>query len=91
VIFNCFAYSCSGTPNFLAIATCEGVSLTTLRPTLAVDLDAEATFCTAVFIGLVLVVPNLWGKSTFILRSISHNIHQIEDHNPLLLLVFGAN
>jgi hypothetical protein len=71
VIFNCFAYSCSGTPNFLAIATCEGVSLNTLRPTLAVDLDAEATFCTPVFVGLVLVVPNLWGNSTFILRSIS--------------------
>ena len=30
-----FAYSSSGTPNFLAIATCEGVSFTDLRPVLA--------------------------------------------------------
>ena len=41
MIFNCFAYSSSGTPNFLAIATCDGVSLTVLRPVLVV-LVAEA-------------------------------------------------
>jgi hypothetical protein len=42
VIFNCFAYSSSGTPNFLAIATCEEVSLTVWRPGLTL-LFAEAT------------------------------------------------
>ena len=42
VSFNCFAYSSSGTPNFLAIATCEDVSLTVWRPGLTL-LVAEAT------------------------------------------------
>jgi hypothetical protein len=32
-MFTCFAYSSSGTPNLLAIATCDGVSFTVfLRP-----------------------------------------------------------
>jgi hypothetical protein len=32
-VVKCFAYSSSGTPNLLAIATCEGVSFTVfLRP-----------------------------------------------------------
>ena len=44
-MFNCFAYSSSGTPNFLAIATCDGVSLTVLRPDLVLRF-AEATVCT---------------------------------------------
>ena len=44
-MFNCFAYSSSGTPNLLAIATCEGVSLTVLRPLLVeAERLAEATF-----------------------------------------------
>jgi hypothetical protein len=42
VSFNCFAYSSSGTPNFLAIATCDDVSLTVLRPGFELLL-AEAT------------------------------------------------
>ena len=33
-----FAYSSKGTPNLFAIATCEGVSLTDLRPLLALRL-----------------------------------------------------
>ena len=33
-----FAYSSKGTPNLFAIATCEGVSLTVLRPALALRL-----------------------------------------------------
>jgi hypothetical protein len=38
-----FAYSSSGTPNFLAIDTCEGVSFTDLlRPVFALRL-ADAT------------------------------------------------
>ena len=41
-----FAYSSSGTPSFLAIATCEGVSFTDLlRPVFALRL-AEATVWT---------------------------------------------
>ena len=45
VMLTCFAYSSSGTPNLLAIATCDGVSLTVLflRPVEAERL-AEATF-----------------------------------------------
>ena len=42
VFFSCFAYSSSGTPNFLAIATCDDVSFTVLRPGLTLLL-AEAT------------------------------------------------
>src|SRR5210317_1217030 len=73
VIFSCFAYSSSGTPNFFAIATCEGVSLTVLRPVFVLRF-ALATVCT----GLVdpspkldLFVSNLWGNSSLILLSIS--------------------
>ena len=55
MIFNCFAYSSSGTPNLLAIATCEGVSLTVfLRPVLA-ERFAEAT----VWAGFAFSVVNL--------------------------------
>ena len=52
--FTNFAYSSSGTPSFLAIATCEGESLTVLRPLFdereAVD-SAEATLGLAAFFG----------------------------------------
>src|SRR5210317_823323 len=73
VIFNCFAYSSSGTPNFLAIVTCDGVSLTVLRPDLVLRF-AEATCCTGagrVSSPVVFVLPNLWGNSSLILLSIS--------------------
>ena len=54
VSFNCLAYSSSGTRNFLAIATCDGVSLTLLRLALGLRV-AEATFC----IGLLIVLSTL--------------------------------
>src|SRR5210317_381048 len=63
VSFNCFAYSSSGTPNFLAIATCEGVSLTVLRLDFVVRL-AEATCWTGLAVSVDPVVPNLWGNSS---------------------------
>jgi len=40
--FTYLAYSSRGTPSFFAIATCDGVSLTVLRPGFAVLRDAEA-------------------------------------------------
>ena len=73
MIFNCFAYSSSGTPNFLAIATCDGVSLTVLRPDLVLRF-AEATVCTGVgrlFSPELSLLANLCGNSSLILLSIS--------------------
>src|SRR5210317_59718 len=72
VIFNCFAYSSSGTPNFLAIATCDGVSLTVLRPVFVLRF-AEATVCTGLAVSPLsdVFVSNLWGNSSLILLSIS--------------------
>ena len=42
VFISCFAYSSSGTPNFLAIATWEDVSFTDLRPVFGLRV-ADAT------------------------------------------------
>src|SRR6056300_929894 len=70
VIFNCFAYSSSGTPNFLAIATCDGVSFTVLRPVFVL-LFADATVCTGLAVSVTSLVANLWGNSSLILLSIS--------------------
>src|SRR5210317_1019648 len=71
VIFNCFAYSSSGTPNFLAIATCDEVSLTVLRPDLVL-LFADATVCTGLAVSTFCsLLTNLWGNSSLILLSIS--------------------
>src|SRR6056300_72797 len=73
VIFNCFAYSSSGTPNFLAIDTCDGVSLTVLRPVFVLRF-AEATCCTGVdriSSPVLLILANLCGNSSLILLSIS--------------------
>ena len=61
-MFTCFAYSSSGTFNLLAIATCEDVSFTVLRPSLYPDRVAEATVCTGVRTGLddcSVLLPNL--------------------------------
>ena len=44
MFISCFAYSSSGTPNFLAIATCDDVSLTDLRLVFELRV-AEATVC----------------------------------------------
>ena len=56
-MFNCFAYSSSGTPNFLAIATCDGVSLTVLRPDFVL-LFADATVCTGLVVSVVSILAN---------------------------------
>ena len=40
--FTCFAYSSNGTPNLFAIAICDGVNLTVLRPFGDTDLEAVA-------------------------------------------------
>ena len=45
--FTYLAYSSNGTPSFLAMATCERVSLTVLRP--SCFLPAEATVWTGFF------------------------------------------
>jgi hypothetical protein len=43
VMFNCFAYSSSGTPNLLAIATCEGESFTVFLRPVGAERFADAT------------------------------------------------
>ena len=90
-MFNCFAYSSSGTPNFLAIATCDGVSLTVLRPDLVLRF-AEATVCTGLvvsFSAVSLLLANFMRKfpnEFFCL--FQHNIRHLRDHNLLLQLTF---
>jgi hypothetical protein len=66
-----FAYSSSGTPNFLAIATSDGVSLWILRPVFGLRV-AEATVCVGLLVvSVTVVLPNLCGNSSAILLSIS--------------------
>ena len=63
-------HASSGTPNFLAIATCDEVSLTVLRPDLVL-LFADATVCTGLAVSTFCsLLTNLWGNSSLILLSI---------------------
>ena len=69
ITFNCLAYSSSGTFSLLAIATCDDVSFTVLRPVPQLTFRvADATVCVGLVVCSV-TLPNLWWNSSFILLS----------------------